>query len=133
MKWDPRLDDLGVRLERAGTEPRWRLVEAEYWDDAQSGGKHHIYIKALRQDGTPAAGVRFVADWIGRRPDETPGLATTDERGEANLPMFINFDPHLKNGVMFATVDGAAADTVTGMGLPWNHHVCFVLTFQEQA
>ena len=133
VKWDPRLDELGVRLERAGIDPRWRLVEAEYWDDTQSGGKHHIYIRALRGDGSPAPGVRFVADWIGRRPDETPGLLTTDERGEANMPMFINFDPRLKNGIMFATVDGAGADTVAGMGLPWNHHVCFLLTFQEQA
>ena len=132
VKWDPRLDELGVRLERAGIDPRWRLVEAEYWDDTQSGGKHHIYIRALRGDGSPAPGVRFVADWIGRRPDETPGLLTTDERGEANMPMFINFDPRLKNGIMFATVDGAGADTVAGMGLPWNHHVCFLLTFQEQ-
>jgi len=133
VKWDPRLDELGVRLERAGIDPRWRLVEAEYWDDTQSGGKHHIYIRALLGDGSPAPGVRFVADWIGRRPDETPGLLTTDERGEANMPMFINFDPRLKNGIMFATVDGAGADTVAGMGLPWNHHVCFLLTFQEQA
>jgi len=122
-----------VRLERAGIDARWRLVEAEYWDDTQSGGKHHIYIRALRKDGSHAQGIRFVADWIGRRPDETPGLLTTDERGEANMPMFINFDPRLKNGIMFATADAAAADTVAGMGLPWNHHVCFLLTFQEQS
>ncbi len=49
------------------------------------------------------------------------------------MPMFVNFDPQLKNGIMFATADGAVADVVAGMGLPWNHHVCFVLTFQEQA
>ena len=69
---------------------------------------------------------------MGRLPNQDPTRATTDARGETNMPMFINFDPNLKNGIMFALADDAASDSVRGMGLPWNHHVCFVLTFREQ-
>ncbi len=71
LKWDPRLDDLGVRLQSAPAGMRWRLIQAEYRDDTQSEGKHHIYVKALRGNGAPAAGVRFVADWVGRQADES--------------------------------------------------------------
>jgi hypothetical protein len=130
LKWDVRLDDLGVRLVR-GQQPAWSLTQAEYWDDAKSEGKHHIYLTALRRDGSPAPGARFVTDWEGRLPNQDPVRVTTDERGEANMPMFVNFDPVLKNGIMFTQADGAASDVVRGMGLPFNHHVCFILTFQE--
>ena len=129
--WDARLDALGVCLERAESEARWRLVKAEFWDEERAEGRHHIYVKALFADGRPAPDIPFVADWVGRQPDQSPVRGATDLNGETNLPMFINFDPTLKNGIMFATVEGARADVVRGMGLPFNHHVCFVLTFQE--
>jgi hypothetical protein len=125
------LDDLGVRLERAGDPVRWRLVRADFLDERQSDGKHHIFVKAIRADGSPAAGVPFFADWVGRQPQDPPVRGTTDLNGETNLPMFINFDPTKKNGIMFASVDGAVADVVRGMGLPFNHHVCYVLTYKE--
>lgn len=130
LKWDPRLDVMGIRLERVEAA-HWRLVEAEYWDEVKSDGKHHIYVKALRKDGRPAAGVTFVGDWVGREPDQNPARGTTDANGETNLPMFIHYDPDKKDGIIFTRVEGAAADMVRGMGLPWNHHVCFVLTYQE--
>lgn len=130
LAWDPRLDALGVRhVHVEGAQ--WRVVAAEYWDEARSEGRHHIYLKAQRRDGSPARGIRFAADWVGRLPNQDPGFTTTDDRGEANLPMFINFDPNLKNGIMFAHAADALSDEVRGMGLPFNHHVCFVLTFQE--
>ncbi len=131
LDWDPALDTLGVRLERAEGEARWRLVKAEFWDDVKSDGRHHIYVKALRADGQPAPAVPFVADWIGRTANDPPVRGTTDFNGDTNLPMFIPFDPIRKDGIMYARVEGANGDVVRGMGLPFNHHVSFVLTFQE--
>lgn len=131
LEWDPELDHLGICLERVEAGAQWRVIKAEYWGDEQSQGRHHIYIKALGAGGQPAANVRFVADWVGRLPKEQPVRGTTDFNGEANLPMFVPFDPTLRNGIMFATVEGEAADVVRGMGLPFNHHVSFVLTFRH--
>jgi hypothetical protein len=127
LDWDPRLDTLGVRLERRGG---WQLVRAVYQDESEAQGKHHIFVKALQADGSPAVGVRFVADWEGRRADENPAFGVTDERGETNMPMFIRMHPERKDGIIFATSADAPGDTVRGLGLPDNHHVCFVLTFR---
>ena len=131
VDWDPRLDALGVCLEPAGADAAWRLVKAEFWDEQRSEGRHHIYVRMVRANGEPAPGIPCVADWVGRHPDQLPVRGTTDFSGETNLPMFVSFDPTLKNGIMFATVEGAKADVVRGMGLPFNHHVCFVLTYRE--
>ena len=129
--WDTRLDTLGVHVDRAGEGARWRLIKAEFRDEQQSDGRHHIDIVALRSDSKPAAGVQFVADWLNRQPQDQPVRGTTDFEGKTNLPMFVNFDPTLKNGAMFATVEGIKADVVRGLGLPFKHHVCYVLTYQE--
>jgi hypothetical protein len=132
LAWDPRLDALGVRLVRADAPEAWRLVSAGYQDWTESEGKHHVFIRALQADGAPAAGVRFVVDWIGRRIDEDPTYCVTDARGEGNAPIFINLHPELKDGLVFATTAGAPGDAVYGMGLPNNHHACFWLTFQRR-
>ena len=46
LAWDARLDGLRVSLQRAPdsacTEGCWRLIEARYEDDQQSGGMHHV-------------------------------------------------------------------------------------------
>jgi len=130
LRWDSRLDALGVRLERTPASPAWRLISAVYLDEQEAQGRHHIDIKALQADGAPAAGVRFVADWLGRRDDEDPGRGVTDANGETNMPMFINFHPEQRDGIMFAAAADQSGDVVRGMGLPNNHHVYFVLTFR---
>lgn len=133
LHWDSRLDTLGVRLERSTAPTAWRLVSAVYLDDQEANNKHHIFVKALQADGAPAAGVRFVGDWVGRRADEDPPFGTTGPSGEANMPMFINMHPEQRDGIIFATTTDQPSDVVRGMGLPNNHHVCFVLTFQRNA
>ena len=133
LHWDSRLDTLGVRLERSTAPAAWRLISAVYLDDQEANNQHHIFVKALLADGAPAAGVRFVGDWVGRRADEDPPFGTTGPSGEANMPMFINMHPEQRDGIIFATATDQPSDVVLGMGLPNNHHVCFVLTFQLNA
>jgi hypothetical protein len=132
LQWDNRLDVLGVRLTRSTAPQAWRLVAARYRDVNESDNKHHVYIHARQADGTPASAARFLVDWVGRRPDETPGLLTTDTAGTANYAMFINMQPEQQNGIIFATAQDQPSDRVDGMGLPHNHHVCFELTYQYQ-
>ncbi|MEZ4717982.1 MAG: hypothetical protein R2851_18105 [Caldilineaceae bacterium] len=37
--------------------------------------------------------MRFVVDWVGRRPDENPGYTVTNAQGEGDYPIFIGMDP----------------------------------------
>jgi len=121
-----------VQLTRAADPVTWRLISARYRDESESGGRHHVFIRAEKADGSPAAGVRFVVDWLGRLPQETPGFTTTDAQGEGNVPMFITLHPDRKDGIQLAKAADEPSDVVTGMGLPYNHHVVFALTFRRQ-
>lgn len=50
LEWDPRLDALGVQLVRAqpaAGETCYRLVKAKWFNEAESGGRHHIYVDVL--------------------------------------------------------------------------------------
>ncbi|NJN84115.1 MAG: hypothetical protein HC802_18790 [Caldilineaceae bacterium] len=76
------------------------------------------------------AGARFVVDWIGRRSDETPGHLATDANGDGNYPIFIPMNSGRRDGIVFATAEGAPADRVEGMGLPDGQLVAFHLTFE---
>lgn len=130
VDWDQRLDLLGIRLTRVEPLVGWRLIAAKYLDPVEADGKHHVYFKALNADGSPRAGIRFIVDWVGRRADENPGITVTNKSGEGNFPIFINMHPELKDGPVFATSLDQLGDRVDGMGLPNNHHVSFVLTYQ---
>lgn len=129
--WDERLDPLGVRLTQTNETQGWRLIAARYQDIHEADNKHHIYLKAVDEQGEAVAGAPFLVDWIGRRDDERPALLTTDEHGMANYAMFIPMQPEKQNGLLFVMARNGATDRVDGMGLPNNHHVCFHLTFQR--
>ncbi|MCB0161964.1 MAG: hypothetical protein KDD83_27685, partial [Caldilineaceae bacterium] len=103
-----------------------------YLDPSEAGGRHHVFIKAEDAGGAPVAGVRFVVDWVGRRPDENPGYAVTNAQGEGDYPIFIGMDPAARNGIVFATSADQPGDRIDGMGLPNNEQVAFVLTFRRQ-
>ncbi len=130
LEWDARLDALGVKLKRSDAAEAWRLVSAKYQDETESGGKHHVFFKALNADGTPKAGLDFVVDWVGRDPGDQPAVVTTDANGETNCPLWAILHPDLQDGPYFTLAKDQPSDTVSGMGLPMNRHVCFLLTFQ---
>ncbi len=130
LEWDARLDTLGVRVKRTETSPAWRLIKALYRDHTESGNRHHVDVMALNPDGTPAQGIKFVVDWVGRQSHEQPGFPVTDGSGKGNYPIYNNMHPEKKNGTNFAALIDAPGDRVDGMGLPNNHHVCYELTFR---
>jgi hypothetical protein len=67
--WDPRLDQI-CQLELidvASLVPEgqgyWRLCEARFQDEVESGGNHNIYVKCLRADGTGIENQKFFSAW----------------------------------------------------------------------
>jgi predicted alpha-1,2-mannosidase len=130
LEWDPRLDALGVKLKRSDAAEAWRLISAKYQDETESGNTHHIYFKALNANDTPKAGLKFVVDWVGRETGDQPAIVTSGANGETNCPLWAILHPELQDGPYFAFVQGQPSDMVSGMGLPLNRHVNFLLTFK---
>ncbi len=119
--WDPRLDDLGVRVVPASPvadQPIWRLVEARWESPEEAGGLHHVFIRLLDEEGHPVVGQQVRLIW-GDGSAETQ----TDETG-ANFPLY---GPVGEYTVQVAGV----SDRVVGLGLPQKHHVNYRLTFQR--
>jgi hypothetical protein len=129
MQIDPQLGTLGISVNQT-TGAQWHLSVAQYQDETQSGGNHHIYFTVLDKDNNPIPNAICVVDWVGREPGDPPTKVITDASGQANVPIYANLDIHLLNGPYFAFVeDTSKSDVVRGMGLPEKHHVNFLLTF----
>jgi hypothetical protein len=69
--WDLRLNYLGagVKLEPAPATggPTWKLVEAKWLNEKESGGGRYILVKALGSDGKPLENAAFVVGRPGAR------------------------------------------------------------------
>jgi len=61
--WDDRLDYIGVAFSPYLFEDRpvWRLVDARWLDETESGGQASIFVKVLGENGQPLEGVEFFA------------------------------------------------------------------------
>ena len=111
-KWDPRLTDIGVRLEAPATA-QYRLVEASWRSAIESGDKHHIFVRILDDHGTPLEGQRF------RITNGGPRIEYTKAGGYdlfwGNFPMFAG-------GVYSVDIPNTSSDKVTGVhsGAPGN-------------
>ncbi|MBI3740281.1 MAG: LysM peptidoglycan-binding domain-containing protein, partial [Chloroflexi bacterium] len=129
IDWDPRLDAVNVRVEAARVEPGkkyWRLIRAEYKSPEEAGGKHQVTFLLRDENLRPCENHKV---WQGWPEDKTD--ATTDARGEANIPIWASYAPEKESGPYSAWVDGLASDRVAGMGLPLKRRVNFVLTWQR--
>lgn len=132
-EWDPRLTSLGVTVDEAQVAPGqlyWRLVKALWQDEAQSGGRHHIYVEALDEGGRRVEGATVRVDWNGASLRLTPEAKPADE-----YP--INFDMHSAGHAYRVAVDGQASDAVGNLGMGtiearnYVVHTSFLLTFQR--
>ncbi|TEU10344.1 MAG: hypothetical protein E3J21_26570 [Anaerolineales bacterium] len=133
LEWDPRLDAMGVQLVRtqpAADETCYRLVKAKWFDEAESGGRHHIYVDVLDEGGKRIIGQRVMVAYDG----QTVVLVTEDKpypELSCNMAMYAVL------GTYRCQVEGVS-DVVTelGMGsaeLPgYKLHTCFELTFQRE-
>ncbi len=135
VKWDARLDSLGIRVESPKVQPGqtyWRLVKAEFWDEKENQGKHHIFVNVLDEKGTRIIGQEVVVEW----PGEKLAIITENKpppEYSANFPLDVNhYPPWGTLGAFAVRVNGLPSDMVIGMGLPpKNKLVVYLLTFQR--
>ncbi len=127
VDWDARLDDLGIQIVRAQVrkgQTYWRVVRAEFQDPQEGGGRHHIFIEVLDEDGQRIVGQEVQVFW----PDGSATVVTEDKpppEYAANFPMYGDL------GGYSVRLPGLS-DMVTGMGLPGGRmHVVYRLVFQR--
>jgi hypothetical protein len=113
------IQKLGVRIRRYnGNESHWRLVDIQWQNEQESGGRHHIYFHTKDENGNNA-GASARVFW-------PSGETTVGD----NFPMYNAGNPY---GAHIADGPG---DVVEGMGLGtpeqrnFTIHVCYILTFQ---
>jgi hypothetical protein len=113
-EWDPRLDQRGVELTEAQVAPGqgyWRLVRGVWYDQTESGGRHHIFVDLLDVNGQRLIERPMRVYWNG---GET-FIQTQAKPGEPYAADFGMSNPGPSYGA--APADGAPADQLWGMGL----------------
>ena len=113
-RWDPRLDQRGTVLQPAQVQPGqgyWRLVEAAWLDEEESGGRHHILVDVLDSQGRRMVGVPVRFWWNGGE-DIQPTQAKPGEPFAVDFAMYA-----VAPAYGAAPADGSPADQVWGMGL----------------
>jgi len=124
-KWDPRLDELGVRLE-APEQAEYRLVEARWAGPDEAGDKRLIYVRVLDPSGAPQEGQPFRITDGGERIERTKGGGFDQFWG--NYPMF-------STGLYAVDIPDAISDKVshlpTGLKEDPYANTCYYLVFQR--
>lgn len=131
--WDPRLDQLGVKLNEAGVgsgQQYWRLVDAHWADEVQSGGKHHIYVEVLDENGNRLVGQPVTVTWA-----EGATSGATEDKAPPDFAF--NFQMYAAGYAYRVRVDGLPSDELTGAGLGsiemrnYGIHTSYYLTYQR--
>ncbi|HDN80926.1 MAG TPA: hypothetical protein ENG33_10735 [Chloroflexi bacterium] len=132
LQWDPRLDELGVKLVKGDvSKPRFALVEARWYDEQESQGRHHIFVEVIK-DGKRALDQQVAFGW----PDNcyVKGLSPTGKYA-ADFPMYAPIGT-IGAGPYWVKVFTAESDKVEGLGLGTPEtphlaiHTSFSLKFQ---
>ena len=132
LEWDRRLDPMGIQVVRAqpaAGETCYRLVKAKWLNEAESGGRHHIYADVLDEEGKRIIGQRVIVTYGG----QTVPLITENK---PYPELSCNFPMYAVLGTYRCQVEGVS-DVVTGLGmgsaeLKYKLHTCFELTFQRE-
>lgn len=111
--WDGRLDALGVTVDPANVAPGqqyWRVIEGRWADEVESGGKHHIYVEVLDENGVRVVGQPVTVFW----GDGTLTLPLEDKPA----PDFgFNFQMYASGYAYSAKVEGLPSEIVKGAGM----------------
>jgi hypothetical protein len=122
---------MAVRVEPAfvaAGKPYWRLVEARWTNEQESGGKHSVFVEVLDVHGARALGQLVVFEW----QDGTVALPVEDPPAP-DWP--VNFAMYNTLGSYAVRMSGAPSDRIVGLGLGtaeaphFTIHTCFYLTF----
>jgi hypothetical protein len=128
---DPRIEPF-LTLDLDGDT--YKVVEVQWMDIRQSGGKHHIFLEVVDEGGQRLVGQQIRVSWPGgetRVPiEEKPG-----EPWGGNFPMFATLGAY---AVQVAAPPGRS-DAVEGLGLGTpqepdvKHHTSFGITFRARS
>jgi CRP-like cAMP-binding protein len=131
--WDGRLSQLGVSVADAAVgsgQSYWQLVEARWENEAEAGGKHHIYVEVLDENGQRVVGQPVSIFWS----DGGDRISTEDKPA----PEYASNYPMYKAGNSYnIKVEGLPSDVVQGAGLgtpdmPFHTiHTNVLLTFRK--
>lgn len=112
--WDERLTQRGVTIETPSLAPGqlfWRIVKARWYDEAESQGRHHIYVEALEADGKPTE-MDFTVTWPGNAAHgETNGRSGFDAGNFPMSPSRNEFSVSIKPGM------GIPVEVLKGIGM----------------
>lgn len=131
--WDPRLDRLGVYVEEAQVPPGqqyWRIIETKWGDEQESGGKHHIYVEVLDENGQRLVGQPVTVFW-------GDGSATIPTENKAPPDFAFNYMMYAAGNAYNVKVEGLPSDVLRGAGMgdmerpKYGIHTTFYVTFQR--
>jgi CRP-like cAMP-binding protein len=111
--WDPRLDQLGVGVAEAQVEPGqqyWRIIEASWMDEQESGGKHHIYAEVLDENGNRIVGQPVTTFW-------GDGSYTKGIEDKPAPDYGYNFQMYAAGYAYNVKVEGLPSDVLKGAGM----------------
>lgn len=148
LQWDPRLTAMNISIAPAAGvspgQPFWKIVSAEYQDETQSAGSHHLSFTTLDTNGRPMAGVPVQLDFEGRAPNDVPPQVYSDGSGMASYGLYSGptaWNPRLGPGPYSAWVGdpdlrgrnrtGIPGERFAGAGLPMSRQVNFLVTWQK--
>lgn len=131
--WDGRLSQLGVNVEEAPAAPGqqyWRLIEARWADERESGGKHHIYVEVLDEGGNRIVGHPVTVFW-------GDGSYTNGIEDKAPPDFGFNYQMYAAGNAYNVKVEGLPSDVLRGAGMGsieqprYGIHTSFYLTYQR--
>jgi len=114
LLWDPQLDQRGASFIPAQVTPGagyWRLTQAVWLNEAESQGRHHIFVDILDITGTRQVDVPVLIRWH----DGTEKITTERKTGEAYAADFAMYS--IAPSYRAAPDTSAPADSVDGMGM----------------
>jgi hypothetical protein len=143
-QWDADLDRLGVVYEPAYVPiggQFWRLLDAQWLDETESTGLHHVFVEVLDEDGNRilepvTMTMEWTTDQCVRYMQNTPPLQIGDRQFR---PYGMHCPMYSAGAVYNVRVNGFGlpSDTVRNLGLgtpayrDWNIRTSFLLTFQR--
>jgi CRP-like cAMP-binding protein len=131
--WDGRLSQLGVVVEDAPAQPGqqyWKLIEARWADEQESGGKHHIYVEVLDENGSRIVGQPVTVFW-------GDGSYTSGIEDKAPPDYGYNYQMYAAGNAYNVKVEGLPSDTLRGAGMGdldkprYGIHTSFYLVYQK--
>jgi hypothetical protein len=132
--WDGRLDQLGIYIEDALVspgQPYWRLIEGQFWDEKESGGKHHIYVEVLDENGDRVVGHPVTVFW-------GDGSHTGNIEDKNPPDLGFNYQMYAAGYAYSVKVEGLPSEIVKGAGMGdienrfMGIHTSYLLTYKKE-